>query len=258
MNITPFNFNNNEIRVIEKDGESWFVAKDVAELLGYSNTRDAINKHCKAKASVAFHDGSQSRNVIIIPERDLYRLIMRSKLPAAEAFEEWIVSDVIPSIRKTGSYQVAQAPQPTAPESKQLVEATKVFKSCHSLAKLLFGKNQAIISANMATKKVTNIDVLECLGGQPLIAENTEALLTPSDIAKQMGITPRKVNELLLEHELQTSFRDHRNRLHYELTDTSKKLAQVIDTGRKHSSGAFITQIKWYSSVVELLREKLH
>lgn len=256
MNITPFNFNNNEIRVIEKDGESWFVAKDVAELLGYSNSRDAINKHCKAKASVAFHDGSQSRNITIIPERDLYRLIMRSKLPAAEAFEEWIVSEVLPSIRKTGSYQVAQPSQPK--ESKQLMEANRMFKSNFSVTSLIFSKNQALLSANQATRNATEIDVLENMGVTHLISEKKEVLLTPSDIGKQMGLTARKVNELLLQHKLQTSFRDHRERLYYELTDSAKELAQVVDTGRKHSSGAFVTQIKWYSSVVELLKNKLH
>lgn len=114
-NIIPFNFNSNSVRVIEKDGEPWFVAKDVAEVLGYSNTRDAIKRHCKG---VVKHDTLTSKgnqDVSIIPERDVYRLIMRSKLPEAEAFEEWVVGEVLPSIRKTGSYQVAyEVPQTMA------------------------------------------------------------------------------------------------------------------------------------------------
>lgn len=87
----------------------WFVGKDVAEALGYSNTNDAIARFCKG---VVRHDvpHPQSKNktleVSIIPERDLYRLIMRSKLPNAEKFEEWVVGEVLPSIRKNGGYIV--------------------------------------------------------------------------------------------------------------------------------------------------------
>jgi anti-repressor protein len=104
--IIPFDFNSNEIRVIEQDGEPWFIAKDVAELLGYSRSRDAIKQHCKGAVKHRLPTSSGDQEMMIIPERDLYRLIMRSKLPAAEAFEEWVVSEVLPSIRKTGSYGV--------------------------------------------------------------------------------------------------------------------------------------------------------
>lgn len=108
-NIIPFNFDNTNVRVIERDGEPWFVAKDVADLLGYANARDAVSKHCKAADTVALRDGNTrgNPNMTIIPERDLYRLVMRSKLPSAERFEEWVVAEVLPAIRKTGGYNAA-------------------------------------------------------------------------------------------------------------------------------------------------------
>lgn len=104
-----FAFEDREVRVLlDEDGEPWFVAKDVADVLGYSNSRDAISKHCKAMDTVAFRDGTSGNpNITIIPERDVYRLIMRSKLPSAERFEEWVVGEVLPSIRKTGAYVTA-------------------------------------------------------------------------------------------------------------------------------------------------------
>lgn len=104
--IQNFDFKNSNVRVIEKDGEPYFVGKDVAEVLGYARPSKAIQDHCKAKADVLIWDGSQNRNMVIIPERDVYRLIMRSKKPEAEKFEDWVVSEVLPSIRKTGSYDV--------------------------------------------------------------------------------------------------------------------------------------------------------
>ena len=104
-------FENNQIRVITgPDGEPWFVGKDIAEALGYINTRKAIGDHCKHDvpfewSNETFHPfETLDPQTIIIPERDVYRLIMKSKLPSAQMFEDWVVSDVLPSIRKTGSY----------------------------------------------------------------------------------------------------------------------------------------------------------
>lgn len=108
MNVIPFQFQSAHVRLLEIDNEPWFVAKDVAELLGYSNTSKAVNSHCKAIQTCPTEMGGQVRHMQIIPERDVYRLIMRSKLPEAEQFEEWIVADVLPSIRKTGQYATAK------------------------------------------------------------------------------------------------------------------------------------------------------
>lgn len=93
-----------DLRVIMRGGEPWFIAGEVAEELGYSNVRDAVARHCK---SVAKHDVSTLngiRKLSVIPEKDIYRLIMRSNLPRAEEFQDWVVGDVLPAIRKTGAY----------------------------------------------------------------------------------------------------------------------------------------------------------
>lgn len=100
-------FDNTNIRITyEENGDVLFIAKDVAEALGYSNTRDAVSTHCKRQATVGIRDASsnQVRNVTAIPESDVYRLVMRSKLPSAEKFQDWVVETVLPAIRKTGSY----------------------------------------------------------------------------------------------------------------------------------------------------------
>ncbi|UZJ58589.1 BRO family protein [Pseudomonas sp. KU26590] len=103
--VTPFDFHGFPIRVVDDiHGEPHFIAKDIAEALGYANTSKAINAHCKAISTCHTEMGGQVRAVQIIPERDLYRLVMKSKLPAAEQFEEWVVGQVLPTIRKTGAY----------------------------------------------------------------------------------------------------------------------------------------------------------
>ena len=94
-----------EIRTIEIDGKPYFVGTDVAKALGYNNPRDAVSRHCKG---VVKHDTPTSSGVQLmsyINEGDLYRLIMKSKLPSAEKFEAWVMDEVLPIIRKTGSYQ---------------------------------------------------------------------------------------------------------------------------------------------------------
>ena len=104
-------FNNPEfgkVRTMETNGEPYFVGKDVAEILGYSNTRDALTKHVDSedKNTVAICDGKGNPNQTVINESGLYSLILSSKLPKAKEFKRWVTSEVLPSIRKHGAYAV--------------------------------------------------------------------------------------------------------------------------------------------------------
>jgi len=111
MKLIPFGFRGIDIRVITDDqGEPWFVAKDVADLLEYSNPHEAVRTHCKGVREILIPSSGGEQMTKVMPERDVYRLIMRSKMPAAEAFEEWVVGDVLPTIRKTGSYSKSLSP----------------------------------------------------------------------------------------------------------------------------------------------------
>lgn len=94
-----------EIRTIEIDGKPYFVGTDVAKALGYSNPRKAILDHCKGVTKRDTPTSSGVQSMSYINEGDLYRLIMKSKLPSAEKFESWVMDEVLPTIRKTGSYQ---------------------------------------------------------------------------------------------------------------------------------------------------------
>lgn len=98
-----------EMRVALINGTGWLVGKDVAEKLGYINTRDALAKHVDVgdKADVAIYDGSQNRNMTVINESGLYSLVLSSKLPSAKAFKKWVTADVLPSIRMYGLYATA-------------------------------------------------------------------------------------------------------------------------------------------------------
>lgn len=94
-----------DIRTAEIDGKPYFVGTDVAKALGYNNPRDAVSRHCKGVVKRDTPTSSGIQSMSYINEGDLYRLIMKSKLPSAEKFELWVMDEVLPTIRKTGSYQ---------------------------------------------------------------------------------------------------------------------------------------------------------
>lgn len=110
--IQTFNFENEKVRTLFINEEPYFVGKDVAEILGYSNSRDALSKHVdeEDKNTVAIHDGITrgNPNQVVINESGLYSLILSSKLPKAKKFKHWVTSEVLPTIRQHGAYMTNQ------------------------------------------------------------------------------------------------------------------------------------------------------
>ena len=97
-----------EIRTVEINGKPYFAGSDVASALGYAIPHKAVQTHCKGVLKWNIPTKSGNQDALFIPEGDVYRLIMRSKLPAAEKFESWVMDEVIPSIRKNGGYIAGQ------------------------------------------------------------------------------------------------------------------------------------------------------
>lgn len=154
---------------------------------------------------------------------------------------------------ETGSYS-AQSPaiEPLYVHAARIVpaymEAARAFG---------FEGNQATLSANRAIKRFTGVNLLEAMGQTALIAPDQEPLLTASDIALRLSIGKLEANPLLIDCGLQTSHRDHKNRIHYELTEDGHKYGVVLDTDKKHGSGTPIRQIKWSARVLPVLEARL-
>ena len=118
-------FNNEEfgeIRTVTKEGKTYFAGSDVAGALGYAIPHKAVQTHCKGVLKWNIPTKSGNQDVLFIPEGDLYRLIMKSKLPSAEKFESWVMDEVLPSIRKTGSYN---KPMTTAEKIQLLAQGNE-------------------------------------------------------------------------------------------------------------------------------------
>lgn len=107
-----------DVRIVDQNGDPWFVAKDAATALGYSNPSRSVKDHCKYVKEIRTTDsvGRQSK-MMIIPESDVYRLIIRSNKKEAERFESWVVEEVLPAIRKHGKYE---APSDLRDRSKKI------------------------------------------------------------------------------------------------------------------------------------------
>lgn len=125
--LQTFNFEELPVRTLTVNEEPFFVGKDVAEILGYSNTRDALYRHVdgedKDVVKLDTLGGKQSQT--IINESGLYSLIFSSKLESAKRFKRWVTSEVLPTLRKTGTYQIPNDPMQAL---KLMFEATEQTK----------------------------------------------------------------------------------------------------------------------------------
>ena len=131
MSLTPFMFpdTGQPVRVVSaSDGAPWFVGRDVALALGYSNPGKAVRDHVPAAHKRGTDSFTPSDlhgfdpQTVLISEPGLYRLIMRSHTPAAEAFQEWVTAIVLPSLRRTGSFSLDQAPRTYAEALRALAD----------------------------------------------------------------------------------------------------------------------------------------
>ncbi|MEG2737825.1 phage antirepressor [Clostridium sp.] len=202
-------FNNTEfgdIRVLQKDGQPWFVGKDVAEQLGYSNTRKALSDHVDNEDKIQ-DDGvticdsiGRIQKPTIINESGLYSLILSSKLPNAKKFKRWVTSEVLPSIRKTGMY----ATDELLDNPDLLIAAATKLKEEREIRQELEELNQ---------KQVQIIGELKPRADYTdKILKNT-GLVTITQIAKDYGMSGQALNKIL--HDLKVQFKQSEQWLLY-------------------------------------------
>lgn len=180
-----------EIRTLERDGDPWFVGKDIAEALGYADTNKAIAMHVdeedKLNDKTALSLGQ--RGGWLINESGLYSLVLSSKLPTARQFKRWVTSDVLPSIRKNGGYISGQSELSPA---ELLAQALKV-------ADRVLAERDARIAA--LRPKADYFDAL--------VERNT--LTNFRETAKELGASPKKFVAFLLDQKY--LYRDQRGKL---------------------------------------------
>lgn len=130
--VQLFNFENHEVRSLLLNNDPWFVGKDVADVLGYSNSRKAMADHVDDEDKEVLTsrnvtlENIPNRGITVVNESGLYSLILSSKLPSAKKFKRWVTSEVLPALRKTGQYQVKEL-SGSELMAKALIEAQNVL-----------------------------------------------------------------------------------------------------------------------------------
>lgn len=156
-----------QVRIVQQNGEPWFIGKDVAEILGYSNTKDAIAKHVddEDKLGSQIATSGQNRNMTIINESGLYSLILSSKMPKAKEFKRWVTSEVIPAIRKHGGYLTADKIE------QALTDPDTIIKLATTLKEERAARQQAEASLQAAKPKVLFADAVSASDSTILIGD---------------------------------------------------------------------------------------
>lgn len=246
-NIIPFDFEGSSIRLLDLAGSPWFVAMEIASILDYSDAFEMTKRLDEDEKQNRQIDGFGPRGVTLINESGLYSAILGSRKPEAAKFKKWVTAEVLPAIRKTGSYT---APKASPSPVRLAYDAAKAFPPLFRVARLLgCDKNAAAISANQMVTKLTDVNLMAGLGQIHLDAEKQDTqFFTPTELGKRIGTSARGVNLLLAEAGMQMKRGDV-----WEVTEAGREFARILDTGKRHGSGVPIQQVKWSPNVLPLL-----
>jgi prophage antirepressor-like protein len=247
--IQVFNYEQNEIRTVNIDGELWFVLKDVCDVLDIANSRDTADRlDDDEKNTVAINDGIPGNpNKTIINESGLYSVILLSRKPEAKSFKRWVTHDVLPQIRKTGCFKL---PKETKPRAKpvdvifnQRMRMAKAFSKVTGIPLEI-----ALATAINEAEKLTGEDysywkkaLPKRVGGAPI--PNLNATQT----GQLLSISAQEVNKLLHSAGLQ----DKDTSGAWRLSDNGKEYGETFPFDR---NGHTDYCIRWRDSVVKFLK----
>jgi prophage antirepressor-like protein len=263
------------LRIILINGVEWFVAKDIAELLLYKRPADAVAQHCKN--SIDFEIGKipnanfskKARLIKLIPEPDVWRLIIKSRLPEAEKIEKWIFEEVLPSIRKTGSYSTKPKEDIDLDSIKKRAELLETSQKEFKIFEDVFDrigitrKEELAITSNRAVAKETGVDFIELaeLKGVSTphkyftVTELCQKVMSSdkfSEDFKKLVSTkkgdkprPQNLNKLLETNGFQTKIDGI-----WKPTEKAKDLADFVQNKSKHSEKTVFHTV-WKIEILE-------
>ena len=245
-------FNNNEfgeIRTLLINGEPWFIGRDVAESLGYANTSKAIKDHVdkEDKAVTKCYTPGGEQEMTVINESGLYSLIFSSQLPNAKKFKKWVTSEVLPQIRKTGSYTLAKVQYTVTP--KEELECLNVVSGI-----LNFNDNSKLLGVRSIYDKYgMETSYL------PVYTHSKGILKSPTALLKQFNVnmSTREFNKKLIEHgilrECERQSTKDKNKI--------KKFKNLVDTtfgeNQVYTKNSKETQPMYYEDKFADLLKKL-
>jgi len=256
--LIPFQFESREIRVVMLDDGPWWVASDVCAVLEISNTSQALSRldddECKSlkNNSLCLNEGvinqalNENQDVSLINEPGLYSLILSSRKPEAKAFKRWITHEVIPSIRKTGSYSATNTPAAPSIRAERELQAL-ARETMRTLKTFGIVGNAAVISTDNYCRNLCGRSLLAALDATHLLADPRGRTYTPTELGKMC--TP-PLSAIKLNFELERAGLQKRDMGEWMPTDKATHLCEWLDTGKRHSSGAPVKQLRWFKQVL--------
>lgn len=191
------------VRTIEENGKVMFCGKDVAAALGYKDTVNTLKAHCKEDGVAIHHlidSMGRKQAAKFISEGNLYRLTAHSSLPSAEKFESWIFDEVLPSIRKTGGYQIPQSSTDKS-HSLEVKEMNARVRMSNQYLKLA-----AVDTVSPQYKNILVAKSAEILAGEPLLPlpKSEQKMYSATEIGDMFGVTAQKVGRIANLNGLKT------------------------------------------------------
>lgn len=216
--VTTFNFESNSVRTLTQNNEPWFVLADICKVLGLSNP-SRVAQRLDTDERSNFKLGRQGE-ATIINESGLYAVILRSDKPQAKSFRKWVTSEVLPAIRKTGTYTVTN----TADEYKARMLAVKEQNAKIRTAQLMF---KIAEKTSTKYKEVLQARITQMLTGEYLLPlpEIEERTLSATEIGERLGISAHKVGMLANTHNLKN---DKYGKWFYDKSKTADKQVETF------------------------------
>ena len=276
--IVPFDFQGKSVRVIrDEQEEPWWVAADVCKVLDIANPRDAVGRLDDDEKSqvidpstVGNSDASEYKHLLnVVNESGLYTLILRSNKPEAKAFKRWITHEVLPALRKTGSYSIPSnaAPAPAMPipilreeieNNKILAELIRSYSQIYTAIGIRGSQKRLAVEQALSQRYGIELGKVAPLPGPAQTGNGRYAfvvedrLVSPTQLGTALGIGAREVNRLLEEKGLQV-----RQDKDWAPTAQGKNLCDWVETGKRHHSGAPITMLRWREqATLEILKDQ--
>lgn len=203
-NIQIFTYNSNEVRTIQKDGEPWFVLKDVCQVLGISHVKDTADRldQDEVGQTEVIDSLGRKQTAGIINESGLYNVILRSDKPEAKPFRKWVTSEVLPSIRKHGAYMTPETLQAAILNPDTMIQLCQQLKAEQDRNRVLRAENSRLtVDKQIMAPKADYFD--------ELVERNT--LTNFRETAKELHVPPRKFVQFLLDRKY--VYRDKKGKL---------------------------------------------
>lgn len=240
-----------KVRTLVIDDDPWFVGKDVAQILSYKNTKDALAKHVdpEDKLGSQIATSGQNREMTVINESGLYSLILSSKLPTAKRFKRWVTSEVLPALRKHGAYATGETIDRIISDPDYGIQLLQTLKEERQKRKELEEANriQQIQIAELQPKASYYDVILNC-----------KDLVSITKIAKDYGMSGQKLNNLLHEKKVQfkqgTIWLPYQNYAEKGYTST-KTHTYLGNDGETHSKQSMYWTQKGRIFIYELLKK---